>query len=78
MLVDNPYHNPDGDFYWNDRKLTYSGIGLYHPDLFVDCHAGAFPLARLLNQHLDKISFEHYRGEWRNVDTLERLQAIED
>lgn len=78
VLVDNPYHNPDGDFNFENKKLTFSGMGLYHPDLFSDCKSGAFRLAPLLNQNLDNISFEYYQGEWRNLDTLERLQALQD
>lgn len=43
LLVDNPVHNPDGDFALDaqgrlhdegDGKLTFSGIGVYRPALF--------------------------------------------
>jgi MurNAc alpha-1-phosphate uridylyltransferase len=76
VLVDNPSHNPEGDFYFGDKKLTFSGIGLYHPDLFADCQPVAFPLAPLLTQHVDKISFEHYQGEWRDIGTMASLGSL--
>ena len=51
ILVDNPPHHPLGDFALTDGlvqaqgkpRLTFSGIGLYHPDLFRDCQPGPFP-----------------------------------
>lgn len=42
VLVDNPEHHPEGDFYLDNtgkiidngtKKLTFSGIGLYRPEL---------------------------------------------
>ncbi|MEA2079028.1 MAG: nucleotidyltransferase family protein, partial [Pseudomonadota bacterium] len=56
VLIVNPPHHPDGDFQLDGRrvtaggkeKLTFSGIGLYQPDLFADSPNGAFPLAPLL------------------------------
>jgi MurNAc alpha-1-phosphate uridylyltransferase len=48
VLVDNPAHNPKGDFVLNpsghvqsdgDDKLTFSGIGIYQPALFENWRA---------------------------------------
>ena len=51
VMVDNPPQHPAGDFHLHggrlsadaEPRLTYSGIGVYHPDLFEGCSAGAFP-----------------------------------
>ena len=83
VLVDNPAHHTDGDFALDGDlvslddgpRLTYSGIGLYHPDLFRDCPPGTLPLAPLLREaarcHL--LEGEYYPGEWRDIGTPERL-----
>jgi len=85
VLVNNPKHNPDGDFYYqngrlknqSDKKFTFSGIGLYQADFFQGCSAQAFPLAPLIRQYIkeDKISAEYYKGVWHDIGTLERLQS---
>ena len=89
VLVNNPPHHPDGDFYWcdnhivspaiatqNENKLTFSGLGVYHPDLFNRCNSGAFRLAPLLHDAVEKalVTGEHYQGTWIDIGTLERLQ----
>lgn len=86
VLVDNPPHNPDGDFAWQlgqialqgSTKLTFSGIGVYHPKLFAACQAGKFPLAPLLKQAIQngQVSAEHYQGLWMDIGTPERLDAL--
>ena len=88
VLVDNPAHNPEGDFsLTGDRvglaaspRYTYSGIGLYRPDLFADTTPGAFPLAPLLHAAATsgRVSGQHYTGTWMDVGTPERLQALAD
>jgi len=87
VLVDNPAHHPDGDFALQDGRvfnhgrprLTYSGIGMYHPDLFSDCRAGVFPLAPLLRRACDEgsVSGEYYAGTWIDVGTPERLGELD-
>jgi len=86
VLVDNPVHNPEGDFSLADglvsegpgERLTFSGIGVYHPDLFANCRPGAFPLAPLLKTAMaqGRVSGEYYRGRWVDVGTPERLAEI--
>jgi MurNAc alpha-1-phosphate uridylyltransferase len=86
FLIDNPGHNSDGDFALQDgkvyqhgsTKLTFSGIGIYRPELFSGCAPGKFPLAPLLRNAMDlnRVSGEHYRGLWVDVGTPERLQQI--
>ncbi len=87
ILVNNPEHNPKGDFCLvNNRvnnesepRLTYSGIGVYHPDLFKDCKAGRFQLAPLLINAMKtgQVSGEHYKGQWIDIGTPERLEHLE-
>jgi len=86
VLVDNPPHHPEGDFALADGRLsaqgtpryTYSGIGIYHPDLFRGCPDGAFPLVPLLRAATGcgLVSGEHYPGRWLDIGTPERLQAL--
>ncbi|NOZ11895.1 MAG: nucleotidyltransferase family protein [Gammaproteobacteria bacterium] len=91
VLVDNPDHHPQGDFNLNnasvdladadrgDKRLTYSGIGLYSRELFKDCPQGAFPLAPLLRQAIKdgQVSGEYYNGQWWDVGTPERLRELD-
>lgn len=83
VLVDNPSHHPDGDFGLDagqvtvegKPRLTFSGIGVYRPELFAGCQPGRFPLAPLLRQAMaeGKVTGEHYPGFWLDVGTTERL-----
>ena len=61
-------------------RLTFSGIGVYRPELFAGCSPGAFPLAPLLRQAMDdgRVSGEHYRGGWFDIGTPQRLQEVND
>ncbi|MDH5767159.1 MAG: hypothetical protein OEZ38_14185, partial [Gammaproteobacteria bacterium] len=84
ILVTNPAHNTEGDFYLHnnqlcetgDHKYTFSGIGVYQKDFFSAQSGGAFPLAPLIRQHITntQISGELYTGEWDDIGTLERLE----
>lgn len=87
VLVDNPAHHREGDFALIDgivrdestAALTYSGIAVLSPRLFVGCAAGAFKLAPLLRRAMaeGQVSGEHYRGRWIDVGTHERLAEVE-
>jgi MurNAc alpha-1-phosphate uridylyltransferase len=86
VMVDNPAHHPGGDFSLSGGRLaqrgpamlTFSGIGIYRPELFAGCTPGAFPLAPLLRTAMDagQVSGEQYTGSWFDVGTPERLEAI--
>jgi len=86
VLVNNPPHNPNGDFAFvgqllknqGANKYTYSGIGVYSPSLFENSQAGRFPLAPLLIAAMqnDKITGEIYSGLWMDIGTPERLENI--
>jgi len=58
---------------------TFSGLSLIHPQLFTACgHAEAFPLRDVLAPafHPGLVGGEFYRGEWCDVGTLDRLDAL--
>jgi MurNAc alpha-1-phosphate uridylyltransferase len=86
VLIDNPPHHPQGDFQLNgrrltvegNRKLTFSGIGLYQPDLFADSPDGAFPLAPLLRGAMQagQVSGEYFQGRWLDIGTPQRLEEL--
>ncbi|SFI92990.1 N-acetylmuramate alpha-1-phosphate uridylyltransferase MurU [Nitrosomonas sp. Nm34] len=87
VLVDNPPHHPDGDFFLEQgrltarglHKLTFSGIGVYHPDFFNQVAPGtATKLSLLLGQAipLNKVGGEYYPGIWMDIGTPERLQWL--
>lgn len=86
VLVNNPTHHPTGDFYLHNQRvyqtgttrLTFSGIGTYHPALFKDCSTGWFPLAPLLIQAMQKgeVSGEYFKGDWIDVGTPERFKQL--
>ncbi|THF30363.1 nucleotidyltransferase family protein [Pseudomonas atacamensis] len=89
VLADNPPHHPKGDFSLIDGKvhdgepdaqtLTYSGIGVLHPQLFDGCSDGAFKLAPLLRNAMAKgeVTGERLKGHWVDVGTYERLAEAE-
>ena len=100
VLVDNPEHHPQGDFVLEgdgrlasegSGKLTFSGIGLYHPRFLVHWRnaigpaAGAdedpprFRLAPLLRAAMERgqVSGEQHLGRWTDVGTPQRLQALD-
>ncbi|MBN9133917.1 MAG: nucleotidyltransferase family protein [Nitrosospira multiformis] len=88
VLVDNPAHHPDGDFSLESgrvtitgkERLTFSGIGIYQPELFQDIVSGTVAkLAPLLKEAMarEKVSGQRYRGSWVDVGTPERLRLLD-
>jgi MurNAc alpha-1-phosphate uridylyltransferase len=87
VLVDNPPHHPSGDFALadgrvqadGDRRLTFSGVGVYSPALFADCCPGAFPLAPLLRAAMaeGRVGGEHHAGRWLDIGTPARLAELD-
>ena len=87
VLVNNPPHHPEGDFSLEGDLvrpgakdlLTFSGIGAYRAALFDPVAPGAkYPLAPLLRQQmtLGRITGEHFRGDWDDIGTLQRLADL--
>ena len=88
VLVPNPPQHPAGDFLLHGKtvesegegeRLTFSGIGLYHPSLFAGCEEGAFALAPLLRRAMaqGRVSGECYSGRWFDIGTPERLRQLD-
>ena len=88
VLVDNPDHHPDGDFALRqdkvldegERKLTFSGIGVYRPELFAAIARGTKArLAPLLREQMaaGRVGGEYYRGLWLDVGTPQRLRKLD-
>ncbi|RIZ64698.1 MAG: nucleotidyltransferase family protein [Methylococcales bacterium] len=88
VLIDNPVHHPQGDFGLDDlgqvcelssKQLTFSGIGLYHTDLFKDLAGGSRKLGLLLRTAISsgQVTGQYYSGFWMDIGTPERLQALE-
>lgn len=86
-LVNNPEHNPNGDFALNaftianlgEPRYTFSGIGVYRMEMFDHIPAGErAALAPILRQWADRgqVGGEVYRGEWTDVGTPERLALL--
>jgi MurNAc alpha-1-phosphate uridylyltransferase len=87
-MVDNPPQHPQGDFALiGDRlisdgvsKLTFSGVGVYHPNLFVSVKPGeAAKLAPLLKDAMNKglVTGQYHQGLWHDIGTPERLNALD-
>ncbi|WP_422103501.1 N-acetylmuramate alpha-1-phosphate uridylyltransferase MurU [Vreelandella sp.] len=87
VLVDNPDHHPGGDFLLHHRRvamdgdprLTFAGISVIRPELVADEPPGAFALAPLLKRAMaaQRVSGEHFSGQWVDVGTPERLAALD-
>jgi MurNAc alpha-1-phosphate uridylyltransferase len=60
--------------------LTFSGIGLYKPQLFSHIPRGSkAPLAPLLREQIaaGRVSGEHHRGLWMDIGTPQRLDELD-
>ena len=88
VLVENPQHHQEGDFalttsgeikQTGDNKQTFSGIGVYHPDLFKDYSNGKRALAPILRKAMDQqqVTGEFYQGVWHDIGTPQRLNKLD-
>ncbi|HOY70806.1 MAG TPA: nucleotidyltransferase family protein [Methylotenera sp.] len=88
VLVNNPPQHPKGDFAIHDgmlrnagdQMLTFSGVGVYHPDLFAGITRGEpAKLAPLLRQAIaeNQATAEHHQGVWHDIGTPERLRELD-
>jgi MurNAc alpha-1-phosphate uridylyltransferase len=87
VLVPNPAHNQNGDFVLRagriveepGERLTFSGVGVYRPELFAGCEDGIFKLAPLLRgaAKAGRVSGELHDGEWLDIGTPQRLSELD-
>jgi MurNAc alpha-1-phosphate uridylyltransferase len=80
ILIDNPPHNPNGDFLLTGgrEKFTFSGIGYYSKAMFADLKYGREALAPLLFEAINnnKLTTEYYGGHWYDIGTPQRLESL--
>jgi N-acetyl-alpha-D-muramate 1-phosphate uridylyltransferase len=87
VLVPNPPQHARGDFRLEQGQVregegqrhTYSGIGIYRPELFSGCAPGKFPLLPLLRRAIgeQRLSGELHSGRWYDIGTVDRLNALD-
>ncbi|MFK7816418.1 MAG: N-acetylmuramate alpha-1-phosphate uridylyltransferase MurU [Gammaproteobacteria bacterium] len=87
VLVNNPEHNPKGDFSYEFGKvynsgknqLTFSGIGIYSPEAFNNLSTEKLALAPILRKLIDQelVGAEYFTGNWFDIGTQERLLQAE-
>jgi MurNAc alpha-1-phosphate uridylyltransferase len=93
VLVPNPPHHPQGDFSLRGREVgadatveggarscTFSGIGVYRPQLFAGIRRGEpAKLAPLLRAAMaeHRVSGELHGGRWVDVGTPQRLAELD-
>jgi MurNAc alpha-1-phosphate uridylyltransferase len=88
VLVPNPPQHLQGDFVLHDGliaaeggpRYTFSGIGLYRPELVAQIAPGSkAQLAPLLRAAAERglVSAELHEGMWHDVGTPERLRALD-
>ena len=92
VLVNNPEHNPQGDFMLQgdgslsllepeQRGLTFSGISLIHPDLILLCpqRRDVFPLIEPFKWAMSagRVTGEYCSDYWLDVGTPQRLNMLE-
>jgi MurNAc alpha-1-phosphate uridylyltransferase len=88
VLVENPQHHAGGDFTLSESTIgiegspryTFSGISHYHRSFFSGLAPGKQALAPLLFAAAEKqqVTGELFRGDWTDIGTLERLDALND
>lgn len=87
VMVPNPPQHQRGDFaVLGDRlceegepRYTFSGVGVYRPELFAACEAGAFKLVPLMLQAMraNRAGAQIYNGQWFDIGTPERLARVD-
>ncbi len=95
VLVPNPQHHPQGDFSLagsvvgadikaaarrGEQVCTFSGIGIYRPQMFADIQRGQrAQLAPLLRVAMAarRVSGELHAGRWVDVGTPQRLAELD-
>ncbi len=90
LLVNNPPHNPNGDFALQDglacanveegmQKYTFAGVSVIHPQLLSSvAHTLPTPLAPLLIKAMssNQVTAEVINDKWVDVGTPKRLERV--
>jgi MurNAc alpha-1-phosphate uridylyltransferase len=88
VMVPNPPQHPCGDFALEagrvreagEPRFTFSGVGVYRPELFDGCEPGAFKLVPLMLKAMreDRAGGQLYTGRWFDIGTPERLRQLDE
>ena len=90
VVVDNPPHNPSGDFtlssdllnwptqHSDKRTFTYSGIAILKKSFFENISFKSFPLRLVFNQAIERkrLTGEIYSRTWYDIGDIERLNHL--
>jgi len=89
IMIENPPENPDGDMFLDKgkvnssgegRSLTFSGLALIDPQLFIGAKAGKYDLWKeilLPASEKGQVSAEFYGGYLVNINTIEDLEKLD-
>ena len=88
IMVDNPDFHPAGDYSLTpnhqitppkNHTLTYASMGIFNPKLFDTNLTQPFNLTQALEPaiHTQRVSGEHFKGQWWNVGTPELLAQLD-
>lgn len=87
VVVDNPPQHPRGDFVLRDGllhdeaapRLTFTGIGVYRPELLAAHASGKFSIVPILRAAMrdGRVGGERYRGAWSDIGTPQRLAELD-
>ena len=89
IMIENPPENPDGDMFLDKgkvnssgegRSLTFSGLALIDPQLFIGAKAGKYDLWKeilLPASEKGQVSAEVYGGYLVNINTIEDLEKLD-
>lgn len=89
VLVPNPEHHQHGDFQLNAdntlssesrNRFTFSGIGIYSPEFFLNAPKNSSKLAPLLREAMleRRVTGQLFNGFWMDIGTPERLNFLEN
>ena len=87
VLVPNPNHHSNGDFQIDSNNtlssgclntFTFSGIGIYSPELFLNAPKNSTKLAPLLHAAMldNRVTGQVFDGFWMDIGTPDRLQVL--
>ena len=89
ILIENPPENPEGDMFLDKgkvnssgkgRSLTFSGLALIDPQLFIGAKTGKYDLWQeilLPASEKGQVSAEVYGGYLVNINTIEDLEKLD-